>query len=63
MSAQFLADVRVLFVELGVEVENVRAFESDLVIDRFDQRSGGAVVRASVPTCLVQVAGGADLAA
>ncbi len=48
MSANFSANVRVLFEDLGFEVEKICAVESGLVIDRFDSRPGETFVRASI---------------
>ncbi|HEY3467304.1 MAG TPA: hypothetical protein VGL47_19390 [Amycolatopsis sp.] len=48
MSAQFSADVRVLFADLGVDVEKVGSVKSELVIDRFDRHGGSAAVRDSI---------------
>ncbi|KDN18852.1 hypothetical protein [Amycolatopsis rifamycinica] len=36
MSATFSANVRTLFGDLGIEVENTSAVETGLVIDRFE---------------------------
>ena len=51
MSAHISADVRALFADLGVEVENADSIETGLVIDCFEQWGGvaGAGVRAT--TC------------
>jgi hypothetical protein len=50
MSAQFSADVRALFADMGIELEKTA---NDLVIDRFEQFGDGPVaevrsIRASV---------------
>ncbi|MGW3999511.1 hypothetical protein [Amycolatopsis sp. NPDC004772] len=37
MSARISADVRALFVDLGVEVEDADSIETGLVIDCFEQ--------------------------
>jgi hypothetical protein len=52
MSAQLSADVRALFVDLGIEFGNV---ESELVIDRFSQwvNQAPGTVRAS--TCVTRI--------
>jgi hypothetical protein len=51
MSARISANVRALFADLGVEVENADSIETGLVIDCFEQwgSRAGSVVRAS--TC------------
>jgi hypothetical protein len=48
MSAQFSADVRALFADLGIEAEKVVAIKSGLVIDRFDRPAGSAPVRDTI---------------
>lgn len=51
MSARISADVRALFADLGVEVENADSIETGLVIDCFEQwgARAGSGLRAS--TC------------
>ncbi|MEU0532501.1 hypothetical protein [Amycolatopsis tolypomycina] len=63
MSAQFSADVRALFTDLGIEVEKVGAVKSDLVIDRFDRHGGSAAVRDSIIWTRIDVPVEAGLAA
>lgn len=55
MSAHISADVRALFADLGIEVENTDAAETGLVIDCFEQWGGhaGPAVRAS--TCVTNI--------
>jgi len=51
MSAHISTNVRALFADLGIEVENADSIETGLVIDRFEQWGGrgGSGVRAT--TC------------
>jgi hypothetical protein len=54
MSAHFSADVRTLFADLGIEVENAdRA--TGLVIDRFEQWGDGAPAAGAIRATICRV--------